>query len=174
MRRFQIAMLGLMLGSAATVSAQQTPQEQRGPRPDFFADALRGINLSAGQQQQIEALRQQYGPGDRGMRRGERGDSARVRGDRRPEGGRFERGDSMRGQRGQRPEGRRERGDTAQMRQNREEGRARMEARREQMVTSVRAILTPTQRQQFDQNLQQMQQRFQGDRRPRGNTLRSR
>jgi Spy/CpxP family protein refolding chaperone len=168
MRRFQIALIGLMLGSAATVSAQQPQnprgdrerQEQRGGRPDFFADALRGINLSTAQQQQLARLREQYqpmgGPRGRGMRRGERGDSARVR---RPEGARPERRD------------------TAEFRQNREEARARMEARREQMITDLRAILTPAQREQFNQNLQELQQRFQqGERRPRGNgsQLRSR
>jgi hypothetical protein len=195
MRAFQVVLLALTLGSASAVSAQQSEPnrkprgerpglEQQGGRPDFLAGLLRGIELSAAQQERVIALREQYrpaGPGMRGAPGGrERGDSARARGGQRPEG-RSARGDSMRAQRGVRPEGRPERRDTAQMRQNREQGRARMEAQREQMTSELRAILTPAQRPQFDQNLQQMKARFEqgAARRPRGgsaapNGLRSR
>lgn len=184
MRRFPIVLLALALGTASAASAQQPRQnppprgeranrEQQARRPDFFAAALRGIELSAAQREQLDAVRKQYRPAGRPGLRGagarERGDSAWTRGQR-PD--RQERADSVRARRGQRSEGRPARSDTAQIRERREQLRARMDAHREQMIADVRALLTPAQRPQFEQNLQQLQQRLEqrAARHPAGRT----
>ena len=185
MRRINGVLLALSLVSVASATAQRTSEPPRGERPmgrrggpgDFLGAALRGIELTTAQQEQIVALRQQYGPpvdamrgrfarGDtlgRGDRQGPpRGDSARA--GRRPRpaigdsvraGRRPPRGDSIQGNRPPRPDGFPMRGDTAEMR----ERRAQMEAQRNELLTRVRSILTSAQKQQFDLNLREMEQR---------------
>ena len=185
MRRINGVLLALSLVSVAGATAQRAGEPPRGERPmgrrggpgDFLGTALRGIELSMAQQQQILALRQQYGPpvdamrgrferGDslgRGDRQGPpRGDSARAGRRARPAGGdsvragrRPTRGDSIQGNRPPRPAGFPMRADTAEMR----ERRAQMEAQRNELLTRVRSILTNAQRQQFDLNLQEMRER---------------
>ena len=109
MRRINGVLLALSLVSVAGATAQRAGEPPRGERPmgrrggpgDFLGTALRGIELSMAQQQQILALRQQYGPPVDAMRgRFERGDSL-GRGDRQGP----PRGDSARAGRRARPAG---------------------------------------------------------------------
>jgi Spy/CpxP family protein refolding chaperone len=187
MRRINGVLLALSLVSVTGATAQRTGEPPHGERPmgrrggpgDFVGAALRGIELSPAQQQQILALRQQYGPPVEALRgRFERGDSL-GRGDRQgpPRGdragavrrprppvgdsarvGRRPPRDSIQGNRPGRPDGLPLRGDTAEW----GEMRAQMEAQRNELLTRVRSVLTAPQRQQFDQNLQEMQQRREG------------
>ena len=148
MRKTTIATgLALALTFGAVAFAQQgTPERPRAEQdqgrrgrggPDGFL--LRGITLSADQQQRVEALRAEQRK-------------------------QFEAARAARGERGERPKAgeRRQRGDTAGQaarRAQREQMRAQMEQRRDQHVAQLRSILTAEQHVQFDKNVAEMKQR---------------
>src|SRR5687768_3129823 len=90
MRRINGLVLALTLVTATAATAPQSGQPpQRGERQsmgrrggpgDFIGAALRGIELTATQKDQLVALRQEYGPRGEALRGGdgrERGDSLR-------------------------------------------------------------------------------------------------
>jgi len=106
--------------------------ERRGG-PD--AMLLKGITLSANQQARLEALR-----GDRRDAQAPRDRAARSNDSARPERDARDRDTSARGPR--------QRGDTVTMRQA-----------RERRIASIRELLTPAQRRQFDANVAELRER---------------
>jgi len=94
---------------------------------------LKNITLTDAQQARIDSLHQAEGASIQGQRGEGRGDFAAIR-------------DA------------REKGDTATANKLMAEQRAKMEARREAHLASVRAILTADQQKQFDANVAEMKQ----------------
>ena len=151
MRHLALAglVLAISVGSADVLVAQQGGQGRQRPRaemqgrgnmPGPGAMLLRGIELSDQQKQQLKEIFEQNRP-----EQAERGGQMR---------------EEMRKAR--------ESGDTARIRQFREQAREHMDeqreqmvARREQMNTQIRSILTQEQRVQFDKNVATMRDRAQ-------------
>lgn len=135
--------LALVLGAASAGLAQQPGQEQRDEKPrqewqgrrqqGGFGMLLKGIELTAEQKSQLQALRS-----------GQRSEASR--------GQRSEQREQMKAAR--------ERGDTAALRQLRTQQFERMQQHREAMFGQVRAILTPAQQQVFDKNVAETKARF--------------
>lgn len=164
-RMMTIVLAGAMSAlSASAVFAQQS-QRQGPPRGERMAGRgpmaglFEGITLTSAQQERVHAILEAHRPeGGRMGRGGEgramRGDTAAMR-QRREQ--RAERGDTIkgRGRRGDRPAP-----DPAMLAQMREE--------RQAMISEVRAVLTPAQRQVFDTNVAAMEKRFQEGRGGRG------
>ena len=144
MRSGKIAglVLALMVGAASAALAQQPPQsgerqhksghEQARKHQAGFGMLLRGIELTAEQKAQLEALR---------ARRGEQAHTAEH------------------SQIRERMRVARESGDTAALRQVRTQMAAEMKQRRERMIAELRGILTPSQREVFERNVAAMQSR---------------
>lgn len=152
MRKSMFALgLGLALSLAGAAGAQQTGQqdhqghggrpgrggqwEGRGPRgggPEGFL--LKGITLTDAQKSQLKTLREQ----DRAQFESRRGQ-----------------GDA----RMQQMREARQKGDTAAMRQLRDQFRSERQAEMERHAQALRGILTPAQRTQFDANLAEAKQR---------------
>jgi protein CpxP len=134
MKRTIVAGLALVLTLGA-VSASDAQQTRRGARGgDQMAMLFKDIDLTDQQKEQLKALREKQGP--RGDREGFQARRAEMR-------------------------ELREKGDTAAIRQFREEMRGEMQQRHTQMLQDVRSILTPAQREQFEKNVAAMQEKMQ-------------
>ena len=140
MRKTSMAMalsLALSLGAVGAASAQsaQTPQRvehaERGWGRGPGKGLLKGINLSADQKARLKE-----------MRKSEQSDAS---------------GQQMRKAMAD-VRAARQRGDTAAARAQMQAMRPQMEQARERQVASIRSILTPDQRKQFDANLAQWKQ----------------
>lgn len=155
-----LAALGVALSAAAAMAQspvpaapQQQQQHERGAwqkgrrQGEGFGALLKGITLTDAQKAQLKQLHQN----ERGaMQEGRAGAPDNVR---------------------QQIQAARQRGDTVTARRLMAQARSQMEARREQQIAAVRAILTPAQQAQFDQNVAQLKQRMakaQGRERGRG------
>ena len=149
-----LAALGIALSAAAAmaqspVPAGPLPQQQHargawqnGRRQGEGVGALlKGITLTDAQKAQVKQLRQKEGGT---MQQGRTGAQANLR---------------------QQIQAARQRGDSVAARQLMAQARGQMEARRDQQIAAIRAILTPAQQEQFDKNVAQAKQRmakFQG------------
>jgi Spy/CpxP family protein refolding chaperone len=143
MRRYHVFGFALALAAASSAQDAAAQQQPRGQHEQHAAEGRRqggrqerlfqGITLSDAQRQQIRAIFQEGRP--------ERGDRAA-----RPQG---ERGQRAEGQRGERPQL------TEAQRAELQKRRAEFQARRQQQIARVRAVLTAEQRTQFDRNLAQ-------------------
>jgi Spy/CpxP family protein refolding chaperone len=136
--------LALVLGAASAGLAQQPGQGQRDgkTRQEWqgrkqggagFGMLLKGIELTAEQKTQLQALR------------GKQGDKA---------------GGSERGALREQMRAARESGDTAAVRELRTQQAARMQQHRAAMHGQIRAILTPAQQEVFDRNVAEAKARF--------------
>lgn len=155
-----LAALGLALSAAAAMAQspvpaapQQQQQHERGAwqqrrrHGEGFGALLKGITLTDAQKAQLKQLRQN----ERGaMQQGRSGGQADLR---------------------KQIQADRQRGDTVAARQLMAQARTQMEARRDQQIAAIRAILTPDQQAQFDKNVAQAKQRmakFEGRERAKG------
>lgn len=136
--------LALMLGVVSAGLAQQPGQGQRDGKTrqewqgrkqhrDGFGMLMKGIELTAEQKTQLQALRSKHGSEAKGS------DHSAVR-------------EQMRAAR--------ESGDTAALRQLRTQHVARMQQQRQAMSGEIRAILTPAQREIFDRNVTEAKARL--------------
>ena len=135
MRRTIVAGLALAftLGGATLSSAQQSQRADRDARRGGAGFLMKGIELTEAQKEQIKALHQEQRPA---------ADKAQLE----------KRHEAMKAAR--------ERGDTAALRAFRTEMQEQRKQRHEAMLTSMRAILTPAQREIFEKNVAEMQERM--------------
>jgi Spy/CpxP family protein refolding chaperone len=137
--------LALMLGAASAGLAQQPSNEHkdttRQGRQEWqgrrhgggFGMLLKGIELTDQQKTQLKALHEKRGDDREQGQRGELRDEVKTA---------------------------RERGDTAKLREFRQQQFTRMQQNREEITRQVRAILTPAQQQVFDRNVADAKDRF--------------
>lgn len=136
--------LALVLGAASAGLAQQPSQGQRDGegRQEWqgrkqhgrgFGMLLKGIELTAEQKTQLQALRSKQGDEAHGSERSAVHEQMRAA---------------------------RESGDTATLRQLRTQQAAKMQQHREAMHGQIRAILTPAQQEVFDRNVAEAKARF--------------
>ena len=136
--------LALVLGAASAGLAQQPGQGQRDgkARQEWqgrkqhgggFGMLLNGIELTADQKTQLQALRGKQGDKTSGGERGAVREQMRAA---------------------------RESGDTAALRELRTQQAARMQQHREALFGEIRALLTPAQQEVFDRNAADAKARF--------------
>jgi periplasmic protein CpxP/Spy len=119
--------LALTFGGASVSNAQHSEHGRRDGKNGHVAYLLKGIELTDAQKEQLKALRQTHRP--------EGADKAAME------------------KKHEQVKAARERGDTAALRALRSEFHGQMKERHEAMLTSMRSILTPAQREIFEKNL---------------------
>jgi Spy/CpxP family protein refolding chaperone len=135
MKRTIVAGLALAftLGGATLSNAQQSERGDRDGRRGGMGFLMKGIELTDAQKDQIKALHKQEGAATDKAEMEKRHEAVKAA---------------------------RERGDTAALRTFRTEMMEHRKQRHEAMLTSVRAILTPAQREVFEKNVAAMQERM--------------
>lgn len=143
-----LVMALVLAGSSAAVAQQpensDKPRGERGKSEQMkgrkqggFGALLKGIDLTDAQKDQLKALRQKQGDN---ARDGQRGPNDEMR---------------------EKLKDARQSGDTAAVRHYRTQAMSLNKQRHEAMITEIRGILTPAQREVFDRNVVEAQKRMQ-------------